>query len=124
MTEAEILDAIARLDGAFRERLNLDVFEVADLVGGNTRLAARCLAFLRDRGELLVSAAGPSVYHRESLSSAIHESLRHAGPAAAAQVAARLEIPTAIACEALGWLTRDGAVSSRVCEEGTIYCSA
>ena len=92
MTYAEIIEAVERLDSAFRERLNLDVLEVADLLGGDTRLAARCLAFLRDRGELLVCAAGPSVYHRDALSTAVRASLRGAGPAAAEQLATRLDV--------------------------------
>ena len=112
MTGKETLRAARRVLEHFESRISCSAEELAADFAGEESLLVEALEFLRDRDELMMGLEGQRIYERARVTERLLEELRHRGPMTAADLAQRLELPPAIACEVIGWLEREGRLKS------------
>ena len=72
--------------------------------------AAGVYIFMLDRDAILIVGDGGAVYHHGNSVEAVFEKIRELGRTTPAAINESLNLPSAITCEILGWLERDGRV--------------
>ena len=107
---SELLKTVDRIQEAFQGRLMLHRPQLEDLAEDDTELLGRCLDFMLDRDAILIVGDGGAVYHHGNSVEAVFEKIRELGRTTPAAINESLNLPSAITCEILGWLERDGRV--------------
>ena len=110
MMHSEVLQASDRVLNALAGRIAIESGELLALCDADASLVTRCLVFLQARDHILVAEDGPTLYARERVVAQVLERVRESEPTIPAEIASSIGIPVAIACEALGWLEREGRV--------------
>lgn len=90
-------------------RLQRPELERLLLLGESPQDLERSLAFLHGRDEILVDVTNSAIHLRRTLTTSVLQ-LLEGGSRSIAEIADGLEIPVAVCCDVLGWLSRENRV--------------
>ena len=106
----QLMRAVEVVGDAVRETCPADVASVLLLLGGDESLLFAVIEFLAHRDPILTAADDRRLFHQETIARRVLKRLSSETPIGTTELALELGLPSAIVCQVLGWLDRDGRI--------------
>lgn len=105
-----LMRAVDVVGTAVRENCPTEIARMLELLNGDEALLFAVIEFLAHRDPVLTAADDHRLFHQETIARRILGRLARADRITTTELAAELELPTAVLCQVIGWLDRDGRI--------------
>lgn len=105
-----LMRAVEIVGLAVREDCPTDLGSVLERLGGDEALLFAVIEFLSHRDPVLTAADDRRLFHQETIARRVLKLLSSETPIGTTKLADELALPSAVVCQVLGWLDRDGRI--------------